>query len=61
MKCQVDNVDFNFIRILENFVCEIWSHGLVLGFNVGKLDGGYGCYMGWVQGSLVAMGKTFCN
>jgi hypothetical protein len=47
--------------MLQNFVCEIWSHGLGVGIQCWKLDEGYGCYMGSMQDSLVAVGKTFCD
>ncbi len=51
-----------FLFICYKILYVKFAHmGWVLGFNVGKLDGGYGCYMGWVQDSFVAMGKTFCG
>jgi len=57
-------MDSFFTLILILLVCykilyvKFAHMGRVLGFNVGKLDGGYGCYMGWVQDSPVAMEKT---
>jgi hypothetical protein len=57
-------MDSFFTLILILFVCykilyvKFAHMGRVLVFNVGKLDGGYVCYMGWVQDSLVAMEKT---
>ncbi len=35
--------------------------GWVLGLDVWKLSGGYGCCMGWVQDPLVEVGKTLCE